>query len=110
MPKDIELALAAWRAALKRHENAVNGDAANLEAAVVKARDHFQQLSVNYMTERLDALHEAEGRRRSAVPSTEPFHQAAQDEKAIAADIWHSARMNDEDTPQTRPSVSGKPD
>ena len=110
MPREIELALAAWRDAVKRHEQAVNGDGVELEAAVVEARSRFQELSVSYMTERIDALHEAESRRRLAIPSTEPFHKAAQDEKAIAADIWDSARMSDEDTPQTRPAANSKPD
>jgi hypothetical protein len=32
-------------------------------------------------------------------PQTEPFHDAAKDEKAIAAEIWEHARASDEDIP-----------
>jgi hypothetical protein len=41
----------------------------------------FHQLSAEHMIEQIDALHEAENRRKNAIPSTPAFHQAAQDEK-----------------------------
>ena len=46
-------------------------------------------------------LHEAEGRRAMATPSTLPFHVAARDTQYIAAEIWEAARSSDEDTPET---------
>jgi len=52
------------------------------------------------MIKLIDGLHEAENRRKNAVPSTVPFHQAAKDEMTIASEIWDSARINDEDTPR----------
>jgi len=95
--------LAAWRDAERRLVGA-NGDTLAIQAEIHRYRNEFQQLSADRMIERLDALKEAETRRSSATPSTHPFHQAAQDEKAIAADIWENARQSDEDTPQTRDS------
>ena len=53
------------------------------------------------MAERIQDLRDAERRRRQEVPSTEPYHDAARDEAAIAADIFDAARRNDEDTPTT---------
>ncbi|HUP83297.1 MAG TPA: hypothetical protein VM284_03805 [Candidatus Limnocylindria bacterium] len=106
MPKKIEEALAAWREAERRFQSATDGDREALQAAVVRHRDDFQRLSAAHMANRIDALHEAENRRRLATPSTPPFHAAAKDEKAIAAEIWDSARMSDEDTPKTRKSAA----
>ena len=100
MPRKIEEALAAWREAARRRKAAVPGDTEALDAEVVRTRSVFQQLSAEHMVERIDALHEAEGRRKNATPSTPAFHQAAKDEKVIATDIWDSARMSDEDTPR----------
>lgn len=106
MPQQtIEKALAAWREAERRVDNATNGDRDALQAEVERHRDEFQRLSAALMEERIDALHEAETRRRMAVPSTPPFHEAARDEKAIAAEIWNSARQSDEDTPQIHPDA-----
>jgi hypothetical protein len=99
--KEIEDALAAWREAERRLINATDGDRETLEAEVERHRSQFQRLSAEHMMERLDALHEAESRRSSAVPSTPPFHEAARDEKTIAAEIWETARASDEDAPRT---------
>ena len=101
MPEKIEEALADWRAAIRNLQSATDGDRDALQAAVDRSRDEFARLSAAHMENRLDALHEAENRRRMATPSTPPFHEAARDEKAIAAEIWDSARMSDEDTPRT---------
>jgi hypothetical protein len=59
----------------------------------------FQVLSTEHLIERLDALSEAERRRASSPPSTDPFHEAARDAKRIAAEIWDYARASDEDIP-----------
>lgn len=99
----IEAALAGWRKAERRLAGA-NGDTDAVQAEIKRHRDTFQRLSADHMIERMDALKEAEERRVSATPSTHPFHQAAQDEKVIADEIWESARESDEDTPQTRSS------
>jgi hypothetical protein len=53
------------------------------------------------MVEWIAKLHEAEGRRSQATPSTVPFHVAARDTQKIAAEIWEAARESDEDTPVT---------
>lgn len=53
------------------------------------------------MVEWIAKLHEAEGRRAQATPSTLPFHVAARDTQDIAAEIWEAARSSDEDTPET---------
>lgn len=97
----IENALAAWREAERKLVGA-NGDTDAVNAEIERHRTTFQQLSAEHMVERIDALKGAEDRRASSTPSTFPFHEAAQDEKAIAAEIWESARESDEDTPQTR--------
>ena len=97
----IEAALASWRAAERKLVGA-NGDTDAVRAEIARHRDQFQRLSAEHMVDRIDALREAEHRRASAIPSTHPFHQAAQDEKLIAGEIWDSARKSDEDTPQTR--------
>ena len=97
----VEAALRAWRDAERKLPGA-NGDTQAIEAEIARYRDEFQRLSTNHMIDRMDALVDAENRRASSTPSTHPFHQAAQDEKAIAAEIWEHARSSDEDTPQTR--------
>ena len=106
MPNQIEEALAAWREAERRLDQAVDGDREALQAEVERHRSSFQTLSVAHMMDRLDALHEAEDRRKSAVPSTPPFHQAAKDEMVIASEIWNSARQSDQDTPRGDNSVN----
>ena len=97
----IEAALAGWREAERKLAGA-NGDTDAVQAEIERYRGTFQKLSAEHMVERIDALRDAEHRRISATPSTHPFHQAAQDEKGIADEIWESARESDEDTPQTR--------
>lgn len=97
--QDIEAALAAWRAAERRLTHA-DGDRDAIQADVERHRNEFQRLSAEHMLDRMDALKEAEGRRSTSTPSTGPFHRAAQDEKAIADEIWESARQSDSDTPQ----------
>ena len=98
--QEIEAALSRWRDATRRRDNATDGDRDALDLEVRRARDAFHQLSANYMMERIDALRDAEARRTAAVPSSDPFHQAARDEKAIAAEICDSARVSDEETPE----------
>jgi hypothetical protein len=97
----IEAALASWRAAERKLVGA-NGDTEAVRAEIGRHRDEFQRLSAEHMVDRIDALKDAEHRRATAIPSTHRFHQAAQDEKVIAGEIWESARKSDEDTPQTR--------
>jgi hypothetical protein len=97
----IEAALTAWRDAERRLATAVDGEADGLEAEVLVHRDEFQRLSADHMIEWIAKLHEAEGRRAHATPSTLPFHVAARDTQEIAAEIWEAARSSDEDTPET---------
>ena len=101
--QQIEAALAGWREAERKLAGA-NGDTDAIKAEIERHREAFHRLSGEHMAERMDALHDAEDRRISAMPSTHPFHQAAQDEKLIANEIWENARESDEDTPQTRNS------
>ena len=97
----VEAALRAWREAERKLLSA-DGDVQAIRAEITRHRDEFQRVSTDHMIDRMDALVDAENRRASSTPSTHPFHQAAQDEKAIAAEIWEHARSSDEDTPQTR--------
>jgi hypothetical protein len=97
----IEASLAAWRDAERRLAEAVDGEAEVLTREVALHRDEFQRLSAEHMVTWIGKLHEAEGRRAHATPSTPPFHEAARDTQEIAAEIWESARRSDEDTPQT---------
>jgi hypothetical protein len=99
----IEAALAGWREAERKLAGA-KGDTEAIQADIERHRSKFHQLSGEHMAERIDALKDAEQRRLTALPSTHPFHQAAQDEKLIANEIWENARESDEDTPQTRDS------
>jgi hypothetical protein len=95
----VEAALAAWREADRKLAAGANGDTDRIKADIERHKREFQRLSTEHMIERLDALADAEQRRRSATPSTKPFHDAAQDEKRIAAEIWEHARASDEDVP-----------
>jgi hypothetical protein len=104
----IEIALAGWRAA-ERELADPNADFASVRAELERWRDEFQRLANSAMFDQIAALQEAESRRSSAMPSTFPFHQAAQDEKVIAAEIWDQARSSDEDTPQTRAHARTSP-
>jgi hypothetical protein len=97
----VEAALAEWRAAERLRAGAVDGDRAALTREVKKHRDDFQRLSAAHMVEWIEKLQEAENRRAEATPSTPPFHEAARDAEAIAAEIWDTVRSSDEDTPQT---------
>jgi hypothetical protein len=97
----IENALAAWRDAERRQSQAVDGDRERLTAEVERTRAEFHRLSAEHMIEWIGKLKEAEERRAHATPSTPPFHEAARDVEAIAAEIWETGRQSDEDTPQT---------
>jgi hypothetical protein len=97
----IEATLAAWRDAERRLDGAVDGETEALTTEVKFHRDVFQVLSAEHMVNAMDKLHEAEGRRSHATPSTLPFHEAARDTQEIASEIWEAARSSDEDTPQT---------
>ena len=97
----IEAALEAWRDAERRQALAVVGQREALDREVDDRRAEFQQISSDHMVEQIAMLQEAEGRRRRAVPSTPPFHEAARDTEVIATEIWASAHSNDVDTPQT---------
>ena len=95
----IEAALAAWREAERKLAAGADGDTDAIKAEIERHKDEFHRLSAAHMMERLDALADAERRRATTTPSTQPFHQAARDEKAIAAEIWEHARASDEDIP-----------
>ena len=97
----IEEALEAWRDAERRLAQAIDGEADALAQEVATHRDEFQRLSAQHMVEWIGKLHEAEGRRAHATPSTLPFHVAARDTQEIASEIWEAARSSDEDTPVT---------
>jgi hypothetical protein len=99
--QEVEEALALWRDAVQRRDEAEDGHRADLDAEVELLRDRYQQLTADYMMDRIDALKEAESRRARAVPSTEPFHEAARDEVRIADEIWNSAVINDRDVPKS---------
>lgn len=100
MRPEVEEALALWRDAVRSRDAASETERLMLDAEVARLRAEFQQISAEYMMNRIDALRDAETRRASAVPSTEPFHQAARDEAAIAAEIWDSALINDREVPK----------
>ena len=99
--ESVQSALAEWRAAERRRAVAVGGDLEALTNEVERHRDEFQRLSAAHMLESIEKLQEAESRRSHSVPSTPPFHEAARDAEAIAAEIWDTERSSDEDTPQT---------
>jgi hypothetical protein len=84
----VEAALAEWRAAERLQAKASAGKREALTREVEQHRDDFQRLSAAHMVEWIDKLQEAESRRANATPSTPPFHQAARDAEAIAAEIW----------------------
>ena len=58
---------------------AVDGEADELAKEVRAHRDEFQVLSAEHMVEWIDKLHEAEGRRSHATPST-----------ALGARLWRA--------------------
>lgn len=106
----IQDALYLWRKAERELAEETDGRRPQLEADVVRHRTEYQRLYTANMLENLDRLHEAEGRRAQAIPSTPGFHSATRDTQEIAADIWHEARRGDLDTPQRgdRPPVESR--
>ena len=96
MGREVQAALAAWREAVRRRDAANDGDRDALDAAAQRAGAEFQRVSAEHMMNRIDALQDAEDRRKHAVPSTPPFHEAAREEKEIAAEIWDTAQASDE--------------
>jgi hypothetical protein len=99
--RDIEAALSAWREAIRKRDQASNGDREALDADVERAAAEFQRMSAEHMEKQLDALRDAEDRRREATPSTRPFHEAAREEEQIAAEIFNAARISDEESPRS---------
>jgi hypothetical protein len=98
----VESALADWRDAQRRLDSATSAEREAIKAEVEEHRQRFQELSAAFMVERIDALREAEARRKSETPSTPAFHEAARDEMEIATDIWGMAHVSDASTPATR--------
>lgn len=96
----IQDSLYAWRQAERELAVETDGRRKALEADIVRHRTEYQRLYTEGMLENLNLLHDAEGRRARATPSTPAFHQATRDTQEIAADIWHEARRGDLDTPQ----------
>jgi hypothetical protein len=66
-----------------------------MEQELVEAKSRYQEIATAHMTNRIDALHAAEQRRAAAEPSSDPFHEAAAEEKAIADEIWSEADQID---------------
>jgi hypothetical protein len=97
--KAVEAALAAWRDAERKLAAGADGHTDAIKAEIERHKAEFQRLSAEHMIDRLDALSKAERRRAGATPSTDPYHEAAKDEKRIAAEIWEHARASDEDIP-----------
>lgn len=97
----IEAALASWRDVERRQAQAVDGDRDRPTTEVDRYRSESQRLSAEHMIEWIAKLQEAESGRAHSTPSTPPFHEAARDAEAIAAEIWETARESDQDTPQT---------
>jgi hypothetical protein len=48
------------------------------------------------MRARIHALEEADARRASATPSTDPYHEAVREETGLAEDILDAARRMDD--------------
>jgi hypothetical protein len=88
---DIEAALAAWRAAERRVAEADGNLTPEMARELVEAKWRYQEFATAHMTARIDALHAVEARRAAALPSTDPFHEAAAEDKAIARYIWAEA-------------------
>jgi hypothetical protein len=95
--KDIEAALAAWRAAERRIAEADGNLTPGMIQELAEARATYQEIATTHMTERIDALHAAERRRSAAEPSSDSFHEATAEEKAIANEIWSEADQIDRD-------------
>ena len=90
--QEIEDALAAWRDAERRRDEAVDSTRDELEAEVVQTRGAYQKVAADHMAEQLDRLKATEDERARAQPSTPPYHEAAKEEAEIAAEIWSDAR------------------
>jgi hypothetical protein len=58
---------------------------------LANARATYQEIASAHMTDRIDALHAAEGRRSAAEQSSDQFREAVAEEKAIANEIWSEA-------------------
>jgi len=99
--QSIEAALSAWRGAERAQAGATGDERDSLTIEVTTQRAEYQRLSAEHMVDSIGRLQEAENRRSHATPSTPPFHEAARETEAIAAEIWEAARVSDEDTPQT---------
>jgi hypothetical protein len=100
--RSVEAALADWREAQRRLERATDPEREAIKAEVEEHRQRLQELSAAFMVERIDALREAEARRKTETPSTPAFHEAARDEMEIATDIWGMAHVSDASTPAGR--------
>jgi hypothetical protein len=96
----IQDALYRWRHAERALAAETDGHREELAAEVVRHRNEYQRLYSEHMVDNLKRLHEADGRRVLATPSTREFHQATRDTQEIAAEIWDEARRGDLDTPQ----------
>src|SRR4051794_10371999 len=97
--RDVTDALQQWREAQKRLDETTDGDRTAIEGEVDRARHRYQRASGKDMVTLLDEIHEAEMRRQAAEPSSREFHRAAQDEMALATQVWDAARMSDEEVP-----------
>jgi hypothetical protein len=97
--EDIQRVLAAWRAADRALAAAIDGERPAIEAEIERTRAEYHRVSSAFMTEHMDKLREAEGRRAALTPSTPAYHQAARDTVEIAADIWETGRQSDRDIP-----------
>jgi hypothetical protein len=102
--KDIEAALVAWRVAERRIEEADGNATPEMHQELSVAKSRYQEIATAHMTERIDALHDAERRRAAAEPSTNSFHEAAAEDKAIAREIWSESDQMDHLTRQASES------
>ena len=97
--QEIEAALSAWREAQRRLDEADGHHTEDMEREVEATRGAYQQIAADHMADRLDDLKEAESRRATSTPSSEPYHEAVREEQSIAADIWREAREMDTSSP-----------
>jgi hypothetical protein len=93
--KDIEAALAAWRAAERRVAEADGNLTPGMIQDLADARATYQEIASAHMTERIDALYAVEGRRSMAEASSDQFREAVAEQKAIANEIWSEADQID---------------
>ena len=97
---EIEDALQAWRDAERRRAEADGHHTPEMDHELEETRATYQKVAADHMAERLDSLRSAEARRAAATPSTDPYHDAAREEREIAAEIWDDASHLDEETPR----------